>query len=102
MKTYWIFVLVVLIYKDYIAQGGKRMKEYFAKLKYLFRWRDVAFAVFLLGITVLFAFCSSENMMDVTFGDEAVDIVTDKYTMNIRYGLYRHQRCPEADGRKGV
>ena len=63
------------------------MREYFAKLKYLFRWRDVLFAVFLLGITVLFAFCSSENMMEVTFGDEAVDIVTAKYTMNIPYEM---------------
>jgi hypothetical protein len=63
------------------------MKDFFAKLKYLFRWRDVAFAVLLLGITVLFAFCSSENMMDVTFGEEAVDIATQKYTMNIPYEM---------------
>ena len=63
------------------------MKDFFAKLKYLFRWRDVLFALFLLGITILFAFCSSENMMDVTFGDEAVDIVTKKYTMNIPYEM---------------
>ena len=63
------------------------MKDFFAKLKYLFRWRDVLFAVFLIGITVLFAFCNAENMMDVTFGDEAVDIVTKKYTMNIPYEM---------------
>ena len=63
------------------------MKDFFSKLKYLFRWRDVLFAVFLIGITVLFAFCNAENMMDVTFGDEAVDIVTKKYTMNIPYEM---------------
>ena len=63
------------------------MKEFFAKLKYLFRWRDVLFSVFLVGLAMLFAFCSAENMMDVTFGDEAVDIVTAKYTMNIPYEM---------------
>lgn len=63
------------------------MKDFFAKLKYLFRWRDVLFAAFLIGIALLFAFCNAENMMDVTFGDEAVDIVTKKYTMNIPYDM---------------
>ena len=63
------------------------MKDFFAKLKYLFRWRDVLFAVFLVGLAMLFAFCNAENMMDVTFGDEAVDIVTAKYTMNIPYEM---------------
>ena len=63
------------------------MKDFFAKLKYLFRWRDVLFAVFLVGLAMLFAFCSAENMIDITFGDEAVDIVTAKYTMNIPYEM---------------
>ena len=59
------------------------MKDFFAKLKYLFKWRDVLFAAFLIGLAVLFAFCSAQNMIEVTFTDEAVDIVTAKYTMNI-------------------
>ena len=63
------------------------MKDYFAKLKYLFRWRDVLFAAFLIGIAVLFAFCSAHNMIEVTFGEEAVDIVTSKYSMNIPYEM---------------
>ncbi len=63
------------------------MKEYFAKLKYLFRWRDVIFAVFLMGIMMIFAFCNAENMMDVTFGETAVDVVSKRYTMNIPYDM---------------
>ena len=63
------------------------MKDFFAKLKYLFRWRDVLFAVFLIGIALLFAFCSAQNMIEVTFGDEAVDIVASKYSMNIPYEM---------------
>jgi hypothetical protein len=50
------------------------MKDFFAKLKYLFRWRDVAFAVVLLSLTMTLAFCKSSNMMDVTYGDEALDV----------------------------
>ena len=63
------------------------MKEFFAKLKYLFRWRDVLFAAFLIGIALLFAFCSAQNMIEVTFGETAVDIVTPKYSMNIPYDM---------------
>ena len=63
------------------------MKEYFAKLKYLFRWRDVLFAVFLMSIMILFAFCSAKNMMDVTFGETALDVVTKRYSLNIPYDM---------------
>ena len=63
------------------------MKEYFAKLRYLFRWRDMGFAVVVLAIVVVMAMCSGENMMRVTFGEEAVDVVTDRYTMNIPYEI---------------
>ena len=63
------------------------MKEYFAKLKYLFRWRDMGFAVVVLAVVVVMAFCSGENMMTVTFGEEAVDVVTDRYTLNIPYNM---------------
>lgn len=63
------------------------MKEYFAKLKSLFRWRDLIFAVMLFTLMLSMAFCKGENMMDVTFGEQAVDIVTAKYTMNIPYEM---------------
>ena len=63
------------------------MKDFFAKLKYLFRWRDVLFAVFLIGLAMLFAFCSAQNMIKVTYGDDAVDIATAKYSMNIPYDM---------------
>ncbi len=63
------------------------MKEYFAKLKYLFKWRDVAFALVIFAIALVFAIFSGENMMDVVFGENAVDVVTDQYTMNIPYDL---------------
>ncbi len=63
------------------------MKEYFAKLKYLFKWRDVAFAVILLTIALIGAFCQGQNLMTVTFGAESVDVVTDKYSMNIPYDM---------------
>lgn len=63
------------------------MKDFFAKLKYLFRWRDVAFAAVLLGLTMTLAFCKSSNMMDVTYGDEALDVITDRYTLNVPYNV---------------
>lgn len=63
------------------------MKEYFAKMKALFRWRDMIFALFLMGITLIFAFCNAENMMDVTFGETSVDVVTKRYSMNIPYEM---------------
>ena len=63
------------------------MKEYFAKLKYLFKWRDLAFTVLLFAIILTIAFCRAESMMDVTFGETAVDITTSRYTMNIPYDM---------------
>ena len=63
------------------------MKEYFAKLKYLFKWRDVVFALLMVAVVLVFAFCAAEDLTSVTFGDEAVDIVTDKYSMNIPYDM---------------
>lgn len=63
------------------------MKEYFAKLKYLFRWRDFFFTVLLFTIILTIAFCRAESMMEVTFGEAAVDIHTSRYHMNIPYDL---------------
>lgn len=63
------------------------MKEYFAKLKYLFKWKDLAFtAVLFVGILAI-AFFRGESMMDVTFGETAVDVTTSRYSMNIPYDM---------------
>ena len=66
------------------------MKDFFAKLKYLFRWRDVAFAVVLLTLTLTLAYCKADSMMEVTFGNEALDVVTDRYTLNVPYDMVDH------------
>lgn len=63
------------------------MKEYFKKLKYLFKWRDLAFTVLLFAVILTIAFCRAESMMDVTFGETAVDITTSRYNMNIPYDM---------------
>ena len=63
------------------------MKAYFAKLKYLFRWRDFAFAVVLFAIIIGIAFIRGQNLVEVTFGDSAVDIVANRYSMNIPYDM---------------
>ena len=63
------------------------MKEYFAKLKYLFKWRDLAFTVLLFGLILGIAFCKGQNLVEVTFGEKAVDIASAKYSMNIPYDM---------------
>ena len=73
------------------------MKEYFQKLKYLFRWRDLIFAVFLMGIMMIFAFCNAESMMDVTFGDSALDVTCKRYSMNIPYDMVESIEIGEVD-----
>lgn len=73
------------------------MKEYFAKLKYLFRWRDMFFAILLIGLMVILAFCNAEDMMDVTFGETSLDVVTKRYSMNIPYELVDFIEIGEID-----
>lgn len=63
------------------------MKEYFAKLKYLFKWRDLAFTVLLFALILTVAFCRAEDMITVTYGEEAVDVMTNRYSMNIPYEM---------------
>ena len=63
------------------------MKEYFAKLKYLFKWRDLAFTVLLFALILTVAFCRAEGMIQVTFGKEALDVVTNRYSMNVPYEM---------------
>ena len=63
------------------------MKEYFAKLKYLFKWRDLAFTVLLFALILTVAFCRAEGMIQVAFGEEALDVVTNRYSMNVPYEM---------------
>lgn len=63
------------------------MKDYFKKLKYLLTVKDLTFTLLIFAIILLLAFCKGEAMMDVTFGDDAVDVITDRYTMNIPYDM---------------
>ena len=63
------------------------MKEYFAKLKYLFKWRDLAFTVLLFALIITVAFCRAEDMIRVNFGEEALDVVTNRYSLNIPYDM---------------
>ena len=73
------------------------MKEYFAKLKSLFRWRDVIFAVVLMSITLLFAFCNAQTMMDVTFGETALDVTSKRYSMNVPYEMVEFIEIADLD-----
>ena len=43
-----------------MRKAGNGMKEYFAKLKYLFKWRDLAFTVLLFALILTVAFCRAE------------------------------------------
>ena len=63
------------------------MKEYFAKLKYLFKWRDLAFTVLLFALILTVAFCRAEDMIQVNFGEESLDVVTNRYSMNVPYKM---------------
>ena len=63
------------------------MKEYFAKLKYLFKWRDLAFTVLLFTLILTVAFCRAEDMIQVNFGEDALDVSTSRYSMNIPYEM---------------
>ena len=73
------------------------MKEYFAKLKYLFKWRDLAFTVLLFALIITFAFCRAEDMIRVEFGEEALDVVTNRYSMNIPYDMVESVEIGEVD-----
>ena len=63
------------------------MKEYFAKLKYLFKWRDLAFTVLLFTLILTVAFCRAEDMIQVNFGEDALDVTTNRYSMNVPYEM---------------
>ena len=73
------------------------MKEYFAKLKYLFKWRDLAFTVLLFALILTVAFCRAEDMIRVDFGEEALDVVTSRYSMNIPYEMIESVEISDLD-----
>ena len=73
------------------------MKEYFAKLKYLFRWRDLAFTLVLFSLIIGIAFLRAENLVEVNFGDEAVDITGNRYNLNIPYDMIESVNLAEVN-----
>lgn len=73
------------------------MKEYFAKLKYLFKWRDLSFTVLLFTLILTVAFCRAEDMIKVTFGEDALDVVTNRYSMNIPYDMIESVEIGDLD-----
>ena len=73
------------------------MKEYFAKLKYLFKWRDLAFTLLLFALILTVAFCKAEDMIQVNFGEEALDVVTNRYSLNIPYDMVESVEIGDLD-----
>ena len=73
------------------------MKEYFAKLKYLFKWRDLAFTVLLFALILTVAFCRAEDMIQVNFGEDALDVVTNRYSMNVPYEMIESVEVGDLD-----
>ena len=73
------------------------MKEYFAKLKYLFKWRDLAFTALLFALILTVAFCRAEDMIQVNFGEDALDVVTNRYSMNIPYDMIESVEIGQID-----
>ena len=73
------------------------MKEYFAKLKYLFKWRDLLFAVLLFTLILTVAFCRAEDMITVNYGEKAVDVMTNRYSMNIPYDMIESVQIGDVD-----
>lgn len=73
------------------------MKDYFKKLKQLFSLKDMLFTLLLFTIIIGIAFCKGENLMNLTFGEDAVDIVSSKYSMNIPYDMVGSIELAEID-----
>ncbi len=73
------------------------MKEYFAKLKYLFKWRDMAFTVLLFGLILIVAFCRAEDMIQVNFGEGALDVMTNRYSLTVPYEMIESVEIGDLD-----
>lgn len=63
------------------------MKDYFKKLKYLFSWKDLLFTVVLFGIILTIALLRADTLVETTFQEDSVDIVSSRYCMNIPYDM---------------
>lgn len=57
----------------------------------------MAFTVLLFALILTVAFCRAESMMDVTFGETAVDINTSRYNMNIPYEMVESIEIGQVD-----
>ena len=73
------------------------MKEYFAKLKYLFKWRDLAFTVLLFVLILTVAFCRAEDMIRVNFGEDALDVATNRYSLSVPYDMIESVQRGDVD-----
>ena len=73
------------------------MKEYFAKLKYLFKWRDLAFTVLLFALILTVAFCRAEDMIQVTYDEDALNVVTSRYSLNVPYEMIESVEIGDLD-----
>ena len=73
------------------------MKEYFAKLKYLFKWRDLAFTVLLFALILTVAFCRAEDMIQVTYDEDALNVVTIRYSLNVPYEMIESVEVGDLD-----
>ena len=73
------------------------MKEYFTKLKYLFRWRDLLFTLLLFALILTVAFCRADDMVKVNFGDTALDVVTNRYSLNVPYDMIESIEIGQVD-----
>ena len=73
------------------------MKEYFAKLKYLFRWRDLAFTLVLFSLILIVAFARADDMMQVSFGETALDVTTNRYGLNVPYDMIASVEIGQVD-----
>lgn len=60
---------------------------FWKKMKSLFSVKDLVFTLLLFAIIISIAFCKAETLIDITFGDEAVDVVSPQFTMNIPYNI---------------
>ena len=72
------------------------MKEYFQKLKYLFSWKDLAFTALIFVLIIGLAMCKADKIVQTTFGEDAVDIVSSRYSMNIPYDMVEHIELADA------
>ena len=55
------------------------------KFRDYFSLKHILFAVFIIGLMLIFAFCQSADMVKVSLESESIYIYSSKYTMNVEY-----------------